>query len=263
VKNIKVVSISLLVAMFVASTAQMQGMTVPAIDTSNPVLLVSGFLPYYLGADNKIHALVGEYTDAAGNTLVSAPVELFGNANASGNVDSVIKQSFPNSLKINPFTLDLRAQYTINGKTKSYYLWTIEVDAAAVPGLMQSLIKATGPASIKDVTINDFIPGALLGATIVAKKPLGNSVVEFVRSGILSAAPEMSVARGFADLLVKITKDKTNAAKYLPITAAPIAPAPAPVQISQDVNAKLSDLGTALDNLKTEIYVNIYQAQNP
>ena len=197
-KNIKVVSISLLVAMFIASTAQVQGMTVKAIDTSNPVLLVSGFLPYYLGADNKIHALVGEYTDAAGNKLVSAPVELFGNADANNNVDSIIKQSFPNPLKINPFTLDLRAQYTINGKTKSYYLWTIEVDAAAAPGLMQSLVKPTGPASIKEITVDDYLPGALLGATIKPKKiAQGASIIEFERPGILSAKPEMSVARGF------------------------------------------------------------------
>ena len=259
-KNIKVVSISLLVAMFVASTVEIQGMVVKAIDTSNPNLLVSGFLPYYLGADNKIHALVGEYTDVAGNKLVSAPVELFGNADANNNVDSIIKQSFPNPLKINPFTLDLRAPYQINGKNKSYYLWTIEVDAAMAPGLMQSLVKPTGPASIKEIIINDYLPGALLGSTISPKKPLGPSVVEFVRPGIMSAKPEMSVARGFADLFIKITKDKTNAAKYLPITAAPIAPA---APISQDVKDKLTLLQAALDDLQVELYTQVYQSQNP
>ena len=64
----------------------------------------------------------------------------------------------------------------------------------------------------------------------------------------------------FADLFIKITKDKTNAAKYLPITAAPIAPvAPA----SQDLKDKLTLLQAALDDLQVELYTQVYQSQNP
>jgi hypothetical protein len=238
VKKKNVVSISLLIVIFVAATIELQGMAVKAIDETTSQ--VSGFLPYYVGSDNNIHALVGEYTDAAGNKLVSAPVEISGYANEKGNANLIIKQYFSNPLNI--INTRLNIEYQIDEKNKSYDIWTVEVAQSDVADLMQSLKKVNGPADIKDINVNQYVPGNLFGAKIKPGKvePL---FVDFMKKSMfgLSSALEMKMARGFADLFIEMTKNTKNFQMYF-VTAIPV-----------DMKKQLKAFASALNKLTSAL----------
>ena len=238
-KKINILSISLLVAMFIASTTELHGMTVKAIDEK--INLVSGFLPYYLD-NGDIHALLGKYTDATLGDIYSAPVEMSGDANANKNVNSIIKKYIASPLKVSPL---FKVAYSINTSNKNYYLWTVEVNPADVDDLKQSLLNQVGndpmPIDIVDINLNAYIPGIVFSAKI---RPGKTEVLytEFMKRSMygLGSTLEMKMARGFSDLFQAFTSNKNQLVLAFPVT---------------DVKSKLKELASVLGNLAAALSV--------
>lgn len=238
-KKINILSISLLVAMFIASTTELHGMTVKAIDEK--INLVSGFLPYYLD-NGDIHALLGKYTDATLGDIYSAPVEMSGDANANKNVNSIIKKYIASPLKVSPL---FKVAYSINTSNKNYYLWTVEVNPADVDDLKQSLLNQVGndpmPIDIVDINLNAYIPGIVFSAKIRPGKTEA-LYTEFMKRSMygLGSTLEMKMARGFSDLFQAFTSNKNQLILAFPVT---------------DVKSKLKELASVLGNLAAALSV--------
>lgn len=159
--------------------AEVKPVTVPLVEVKATNDVISGFLPYH-----RSKVLFGEYKDlSTGKEFLSAPIEIAGDADAQGNVESALKKYIST-----PFRLNKRKEFKNPDTGKSYYLWTVGMSEFDLQMLQVSLPSQVGNLKIVQRALSSY---ALNNPRII-ENPL---FIEYKFSDWTD-----TFARGFGDL---------------------------------------------------------------